>query len=247
MSGAHIPSLTPLHSGQIGQPAPGPGHSSAGTRAARSIVEAHVAALVEAPGDPRTYSRANVSKATAIVRPVGPVLPLLLDADGLVIAGRLGVLPLQRLGIDSVPASRMEDLSGPTARELSLALNRFLELGHFDAKKLGALVLEIEAAIPDFSTLEIGFEATEIDLAVAALDEGEAETLPTLQSRAVTPEGRIWQLGRHRVGYGDPTCPATIARLADDMSVATMLADPPYGCRVEGFVTSRAHREFVQG
>lgn len=26
-----------------------------------------------------------------------------------------------------------------------------------------------------------------------------------------------------------------------------MIADPPYGCRVQGFVTSRPHREFVEG
>ena len=247
MSGAHVPSLTPLHSGQIGQPPPGPGHNSAGTWAARTIVEAGVAALVQAPGDPRTYSRADVSKATAIVRRVGLVLPVLLDADDMVIAGWLGVLAARRLGIDSVPAIRMDEISGPKARELSLALNRFLELGHFDPKKLGALVLELDAAIPDFSTLEIGFEATEIDLAVASLDEGDPETLPMLKSRAVTPEGGIWQLGRHRIGHGDATCPATIVKLTGGVPVAAMLADPPYGCRVQGFVTSRAHREFVQG
>ena len=225
---------------------PGPGHNSA-PFPARTIVDVAVASLEQAPSDPRTYSRDDIAKATAIVRRFGPMVPVLLDADGLVLSGGLLVIAARRLGIDTIPAIQIGDLSGPKARELSLALNRFLELGRFDQQKLGALVLELEAAIPDFSTLELGFDVTESDLAIASCDESAPELLPPLQRRAVTPTGGIWQLGRHRVGQGDAACRATIAELTGGVSMAALITDPPYGCRVQGFVTSRPYREFVEG
>ncbi|QCI80351.1 hypothetical protein E6W36_15060 [Hankyongella ginsenosidimutans] len=93
------------------------------------------------------------------------------------------------LGLETLPAIRIDDVSGPKARELSLALNRFLELGHFDQQRLGRLMLELEAAIPDFSPIEIGFEATEIDLAIASLDEDAPEIMPAIVGVPVTPPG----------------------------------------------------------
>ena len=81
----------PFQRGGIIQPTPpGPGHNSAGTWAERPIVDVGVASLTQAPTNPRAYSREDIAKATAIVRRVGLILPVLLDAEGLVIAGWLG-------------------------------------------------------------------------------------------------------------------------------------------------------------
>lgn len=224
-----------------------PGHNSAGSWASWKAIEVEVARLSQAADDPRSFTRADIAKATSILRRFGPMVPIPLDADGTVIAGWLLVLAAQRLGLETLPAIRIDIVSGPKARELSLALNRFLELGHFDQQRLGKLVLELEAAIPDFSPTEIGFEATEIYLAIASLEERAPDILPPLGSVPVTPPGGVWQLGSHRIGHGNATCPATISRLTGGTPVAAMIADPPYGCPVQGFVTSRPHREFVEG
>ena len=219
----------------------------AGHNSGVAIAQLATASLTQSPADPRCFSRGDIDKAVAIVRRFGMVVPIAVDADGHVLAGWQAVLAARRLGIDHLPALRLDHLSGPRARELSLALNRFLELGTFDRNKLGALVLELEAQVPTFSIADIGFEATEIDLAVAAaVDEVEAEAA-IVPGPPVTRPGDIWQLGRHRVGHGDATRADVLAALVAGKPVAVLIADPPYGCAVKGFVTSRPHREFVQG
>jgi DNA modification methylase len=219
----------------------------AGHNSAVVITQLVTAELTQSPDDPRCFSRGHIDKAVAIVRRFGMVLPIAVDADGHVLAGWQAVLAARRLGIDHLPALRLDHLSGPRARELSLALNRFLELGTFDRNKLGTLILELEVQVPTFSIADIGFEATEIDLAVAAaVDEVEAETV-IAQGPPVTGPGDIWKLGRHRVGHGDATSSDALAAVVAGKQVALLIADPPYGCAVKGFVTSRPHREFVQG
>lgn len=65
-----------------GARAPGPGHNGAG--ASEQIA---VASLIQAPGDPRRFDRAEIDKAAAILRRFGMVLALAIDADGHVLAG----------------------------------------------------------------------------------------------------------------------------------------------------------------
>lgn len=235
------------NSGMTDPGAPALGHNSAGSWTAWKVIEVEVTRLSQAADDPRCYRRSDLARATSILRRVGPMVPIPLDAEGVPIAGWLMVLAARCLGLETLPAIRIDNVSGPKARELSLALNRILELGHFDQQRLGRLVLELGAAIPDFSPIKIGFEATEIDLAIASLDEDAPEIMPAIGGVPVTPPGGIWRLRRHRVGHGNATCSETIARLTGGTSVAAMFADPPYGCRVQGFVTSRPHREFVEG
>lgn len=227
--------------GKVGPASAGVGHNSTG-----AIERIAVASLTQAPGDPRRFDRAEIDKAVAILRRFGMVLPIAVDADGHVLVGWQAVLAARRLEINELPAIRLDHLSGARARELSLALNRFLELGSFDRRKLGALVLELEAEIPEFSAMEIGFEVTEIDLAIGAAAEHPDEPEPIPTGPPVTQPGDIWKLGRHRVGNGDATASSDLLAITEGHKIDMLSADPPYGCKVIGFVTTRAHREFVQ-
>ncbi len=224
---------------------PGLGHNSDG--AACRIVPVPVAALTQHPSDPRVYNRGEQAKARAILRRIGALpVPLIVDGEGHVLAGWQAVVAARDLGIEQLPVIRMDGLTGPKARELGLALNRFLELGSFDRRKLGALVLELEADIPDFSVVEIGLDVTEVDLAIGALDESGVDGIPPLTTVPVTPPGGIWCCGPHRVGQGDACDPAALQRLTQGKRIDMFVGDPPYGCKVGGFVTTRAHREFAQ-
>lgn len=80
------------------------------------------------------------------------------------------MLAAWRLGIDELPAIRLDHLSGGRA-------------------------LELEVEIPEFSAIDIGFEATDIDLAIGAAAEHPDEPALIAAGPPVTRPGDLWRLG----------------------------------------------------
>lgn len=206
--------------------------------------------LWQARGDPRRYTARDIKKAEGVVRRFGIRLPLVISSDGCVVAHWLAVVAARRLGIDQVPVLYADDLPAAERQMLSLALNRFYELGQFDHTLLGELVLDLEAKVPELRFEDFGFEAAEIDRAVIAArspDDEAEEAVLKIPCVVATQRGDIWRLDKHEIGCGDATEPASYERLLGAQRARMVFTDPPYGCRVQGFVTSRDHREFPQG
>ncbi|MEA3012805.1 MAG: hypothetical protein QOD42_1350 [Sphingomonadales bacterium] len=204
--------------------------------------------LRQADADPRRYSARDIKKAAGIVRHHGIRLPLVVSSDGCVLAGFVAVLAACELGIEQLPVLVADDLAGPQLQVLSLALNRFCELGEFDSEALGTLVMELELSVPDLDPVSFGFEIAEIDIAVSAArsrKEEKPEPAPP-SGPAVTKLGDIWLLGHHRVGCGDATKHDFYAEIMVGERAEMVFTDPPYGCPVRGFASTREHREFVQ-
>src|SRR3546814_18716669 len=68
-----------------------------------------------------------------------------------------------------------------------------------------------------------------------------------MQPLAVSQPGTIWKCGNHLLLCGDATDSQAILALLDGETVSVALCDPPFGCRIDGFVSTRGrHREFVQ-
>jgi hypothetical protein len=80
--------------------------------------------------------------------------------------------------------------------------------------------------------------------ATPVTEEPEKELKPS--SAIVSKIGDIWLLDGHRVGCGDAKDSAALARLLGGKRAQMCWTDPPYGCPVKGFVSSRGHREFIE-
>jgi DNA modification methylase len=95
----------------------------------------------------------------------------------------------------------------------------------------------------------MGFEQPEVDGVLLGCDRGEEEPEKAIKcgQPPVTKAGDVWLLGRHRIACGDATDPGAYAQLLEGCAADMVFTDPPYGCPVDGFVSSRGHREFVQG
>lgn len=198
---------------------------------------------------PRRFSRADSKKVTDILRRFGIRLPLVIRKDGQVLSHFVVVSAARQLGYDELPVVLADDLSDIECDQLSLALSRIYELGKFDQQLLGEMLIDIQTTVPDISFDTIGFDMGEVDQAIGSIgdeapDEDEAPQAAATQ--AVSTRGDIWQCGPHRVGCGD-AADADWLSLLLPAPAAMVSADPPYGCPVGGFVTSRDHREFVQG
>lgn len=197
---------------------------------------------------PRRYSKKELKKAEDIIRRFGVRLPVVISADGCVVAHFIAVAAAKRAGITQLPVVYADDLPEPERRALSLALNRLYELGDFDQRILGDLLLDFEVTVPDLDFGDIGFDQGEVDRAIRVAQQSEcAEEVPVeVGASAVSRLGDVWLLGEHRIACGDATARESYTALLNGEVADMVFTDPPYGCAVNGFVTSRKHREFVE-
>lgn len=203
--------------------------------------------LWQKANNPRRYTAKEVNKAVGIIKRWGIRLPLVITSDDCVIAHFVAVIAARKAGIGQLPVVYADDLPEAEHQALSLALDRFYELGEFDRTLLGEVLTQIEVEVPDLRFEDIGFDAAEVDRAIAASPVTEEPENPlALSSVVVSKLGDIWLLGGHHVGCGDAKDSAALAQLLGGKRAQMCWTDPPYGCPVQGFVSSRDHREFVE-
>jgi len=161
-----------------------------------------------------------------------------IDEDGNILVGNGTYEALAELGIEKVKVVKAagnewvlvqrEGLSEEQKVKMALYDNRTAELADWDAD----ILQEINEDDPDFmshlfsteeldSIFDLNFDDPE------AL-EGEDEA-PEAPEKAVTKPGQIYQLGAHRLMYGDSTDKGQVDRLMNGERADMVFTDPPYG------------------
>jgi len=84
----------------------------------------------------RTHSDAQVAEIAASVAAFGFLTPILVDADGVIIAGHGRVLASRKLGLERVPVIIVSHLSDPERRAYALADNKLALNAEWDADLL---------------------------------------------------------------------------------------------------------------
>ena len=119
------------------------------------------AALVPYARNTRTHSDAQVAQIAASITEFGFTNPVLIDADGGIIAGHGRVLAAQRIGLDRVPCIRLSHLSEAQKRAYVIADNKIADNAGWDEELLRDEMAELEAIDLDLSLT--GFDAGELD------------------------------------------------------------------------------------
>ena len=200
-----------------------------------------VASLVPYAENARTHSPSQVTQIAASIAEFGFVNPVLVDADGVLIAGHGRVMAARQLGLASVPVLRLGHLSPAQARALRLADNQIALNSGWDEALLAAEIARIrDEAVVDLDVL--GFSGMELDRLLAAVGIETAGTVAPGDPDAPAPEppddpvsrpGDLWRLGPHRLLCGDATSAADVARLLGSAKPQLMATDPPYGVNYE--------------
>lgn len=214
-----------------------------------ALINAKVARLKPLPGHPWILSEPEIAKAKPFVARHGErALPVIIDDDGQVISGAVFVEAARALGLKTIRVILQSGLSQTEALFIGTAVTRIQTLGSWDGKAMEAALREFEAQIEDFSSSLIAFAPGELDKLIGASSFGDAgDKLPMLQAKAVSWPGVLWHCGDHHVLCGDATDEEAIKALLAGEKVSVALCDPPFGCKVDGFVAKKGrHREFVQ-
>ncbi len=191
-----------------------------------------VDSLIPYARNSRTHSDAQIAQIAASVREYGFTNPVLIDADGGIIAGHGRVMAARALGMADVPCIRLAHLTDAQKRAYIIADNRLaLNAGWDDA----LLALELrDLADAGYDVGLTGFGLDEIDALLASLDatpqgKTDPDATPPVQVEAITRPGDVWVLGQHRVMCGDSTVPNHVERLMNNEKAQLMQTDPPYG------------------
>ena len=205
------------------------------------------------PRNARTHSRKQVRQIAESIRTFGFTNPVLIDAEGMILAGHGRVEAARQLGLSTVPCLRIEHMTPDEKRAYVIADNRLALNAGWDEEMLATeLELLLETDL-DFDIGVLGFEPGEIDLLADGLAPAEPgdpadECLPELQGPVVSQPGDLWMLGEHRILCADAREAGAYHRLMKGELAEMVFIDPPYNVPVDGHVCGSGrirHREFA--
>lgn len=206
------------------------------------------------PFNARTHDERNLSVITASVRQFGFRTPIQIDANNVVVAGHGRLEAAKRLGMKSIPAIRITDLSPDDLRALRIADNRSAELAGWDDRILAIEFQHLVSVEVGFSVELTGFSHAEVDVKIedtAKLVNGEsddaADEVPELREIAVSRPGDLFVMGRHRLLNGSALQADCFARLMEAEKATLICQDPPWNIAVKNILGSGSakHREFI--
>jgi DNA modification methylase len=182
------------------------------------------------PRNPRTHSDEQVAQIAASMVEFGWTNPVLVSADGEVIAGHGRLEAARRLRLETVPVVVLDHLTPAQRRAYVIADNQIALNAGWNEALLAAEVARLEEDGGDLDLL--GFGEDDLDRMLDGLDAGgapeEEDDVPEPPAQAVTRPGDLWLLGPHRLLCGDATSAADLGCLMADARAHMCFTDSPY-------------------
>lgn len=191
------------------------------------IIEKKIDEIIPYINNPRNNDAA-VETVAASIKEFGFKQPIVIDKDGVIVAGHTRHKAAKRLGLATVPCIMADDLTEQQIKAYRLADNKVAELATWDAE---LLTIELDA-ITELDMVEFGFESFGDDDTEQKKDIEEDE-IPDVPDEPTAKLGDIYQLGRHRLICGDSTDAKVIETLMDGKKADFILSDPPYGMKLD--------------
>ena len=204
-----------------------------------------VGSLKPDPRNARTHPKRQLEQIKASIKEFGFTNPILIDEQGVIIAGHGRLRAAKEAGLAEVPTIVLAGLTDGKKRALRLADNKIALGASWD---LDLLKLELgDLADMDFDLGLTGFSAGEIDIALLGANDPDDDHLPEIRTAPRTRPDDIWLLGDHRLGCGDGRDGAFLRRvIGKDVKIDAAFLDPPYNVAIGGHANTRGrHREFA--
>lgn len=125
-----------------------------------SIVYKKVNELIPYENNPRINDGA-VDYVANSIKQFGFKVPIVIDSDGVVVAGHTRLKACEKLGIDEVPCIVADDLTPEQVKAFRIADNKTAEKASWDDDMLGD---ELKDLIDDFDMTDFGFGDFELNV-----------------------------------------------------------------------------------
>ena len=179
----------------------------------------------------RTHTDQQVAQVAASIREFGWTNPILVAADGTIIAGHARLAAARKLRMTEVPVIVLDHLTEAQRRALVLADNRLALDAGWDEEMLR---VELASLQEDGFDLDIvGFTDEELEDLLRDPEETrdgltDEDAVPDEQETAITVPGDVWVLGDHRLLCGDATSMDAIQTVLAGGLADMVFTDPPY-------------------
>lgn len=203
-----------------------------------------ISRLTPDPHNVNDHSSRSIESIANSLRIAGQQKPIVVTAEGIVVAGNGFVEAAKTLGWEHVDVV-VTKLSGSALRAFAIADNRTARLSSFREVELYEALKALEQ--DDVKPEVVGFNAIELRqlsriaearvLGAAAEDVAASKEvehdLEVLREKWDVRPGDVWKLGAHRVACGDSRDRVLIDRLlaSSPVSPILMVTDPPYGVK----------------
>ena len=172
--------------------------------------------------NPRRNDHA-VDAVAASIREFGFKVPLVIDAQGVIVTGHTRYKAAQKLGLATVPCIRADDLTPEQIRAFRLADNKVAELADWDDDLLAG-------ELPSINDLLIGAGLT-LDWDIIpqpTIEDGARTNMRSVYGEPITQRGYIYQMGAHRLMCGSSTSESDVNLLMSGQRGKILFTSPPY-------------------
>jgi hypothetical protein len=207
--------------------------------------------LSPAARNARRHSAKQIEQVAASIRHFGFTNPIIIEADGTIVAGHARYEASRLLELAEVPTIQISHLTAGELRAYRLADNKIALNGEWDPEILSLEFAELADIELRFDLETTGFSTTEIDLlSEVSTAEAKLDERPKLDHKEVpgVELGDLWLLGAHRLLCGDSRDPGCFAQLMDGERARMVFSDPPFNVKVDGHVGGLGrtkHAEFA--
>ncbi len=192
-----------------------------------NIIEKNIADIKPYGNNPRKNDSAVAPVANSI-REFGFKVPIVIDKDGIIIAGHTRYRAAKELKLKTVPCIVADDLTEQQVKAFRLADNKVSEFATWDDDLLKDELEDIlNLDMHDFGFDELNTnDITDID----DVDDSDVKA----ELAQVIKHGDIICMGNHRLMCGDATDGEAINLLMQDEMADMCVTDPPYNVAYQG-------------
>jgi DNA modification methylase len=181
----------------------------------------------------KTHDEAGVAQLAGMIKEFGWTYPILVDEEGVILAGHKRRRACERLGLEKAPVLVKKGLTAHQKQAYRIADNKTTENSPWDEGLLKIELDELKAAGTDLGLT--AFSVEELKTLWGVEEEPPPDPGPQvdraeeLRKKWQVEAGQMWQLGAHRLICGDCTDAAVVARVMGGERAALCVTDPPYG------------------
>ena len=176
------------------------------------LVSRKITELKPYENNPRINDKA-VDAVAASIKEFGFKVPIIVDKDGVIVAGHTRLKAAQKLGLDEVPVIVADDLTPEQVKAFRLADNKVGELADWDFEKLEKELKSIEMDMSgfDFDMKELSREFDKNKEVIE--DDFDVDAELAKDEPPKVKRGQIWKLGDHYLMCGDATSMTDVEKL----------------------------------
>jgi hypothetical protein len=194
--------------------------------------------LVPFQRNARTHSSEQIAQIARSIGEFGFVNPLLVAADGTIVAGHGRLLAARQLGLAQVPVIVLGHLTETQRRALVVADNQLTLNAGWDEEMLRLELIALEGEHFDLEL--VGFDEIELSrllaTEVADVELTAKDAVPALAETPVTLPGDLWQLGgHHKLLCGDAVQIEDVETLMAGEAADLIFTAPPCNVNDEAY------------